>query len=243
MIEKIIETKRMEVEQLRGRKRGERVRPLVPFTLKEGVNVIAELKRKSPSAGVIGKIDGERIDIYTRYASAISVLTDAVYFDGSFDILSNVVKRTPLPVLCKDFFIDKLQIDLAYEKGADLILLIVRILDGDKLFDLFNYASQLGISCLVEVHEKSELEKIAGLNAPIVGVNSRDLDTLDVDLARAKSILSLVKSPVRIAESGIRTRENIENLKEANCFLIGETLMRAGTSSELETTFRELLYG
>ncbi|MBP1748594.1 MAG: Indole-3-glycerol-phosphate synthase, partial [Deltaproteobacteria bacterium] len=211
-----------------------------PFTLRDGVNIIAELKRKSPSAGDIGEIDDRRIAVYSQYATAISILTDATYFGGSFDVLAGVAGKTGIPILCKDFFIDTSQIDLAWSKGADMILLVARILDENSLKHLYDHARRLGLNCLVEVHEAQELKKIAGLNADIVGVNARDLDTLAIDLDRAKEILSRVEAPVRVAESGIKSRADIEQFAGTNCFLIGETLMR---TSDLESTFRELLYG
>lgn len=239
MIEQIVETKKKEVEALRTLELTTRTKPVIPFALKEDVNIIAELKRKSPSAGDIGEIDDERIALYSRYATAISILTDNTYFGGSFEVLADVADKIDLPILCKDFFIDTVQIDLAYSKGADLILLIARILDKEHLKDLYGYARGLGLNCLVEIHTAGELEKIADLNAEIVGVNARDLDTLAIDLERGKEILSRVSAPVRVAESGIKSRKDIEGFCNANCFLIGETLMR---SQNLESTFRELLY-
>ena len=240
MIRQIVETKKKEVAALGMFEPLARTKPVIPFTLKEGVNIIAELKRKSPSAGDIGEIDDERIALYSQYATAISVLTDATYFNGSFEILADVADRIKLPILCKDFFIDTVQIDLAYSKGADLILLIARILDKEEMKNLYSYARGLGLNCLVEVHTAEELDKIADLDAEIIGVNARDLDTLVIDLERGKEILSHVNAPVRVAESGIKSRKDIEGFSDANCFLIGETLMR---SQDLESTFRELLYG
>jgi indole-3-glycerol phosphate synthase len=240
VIEQIVGTKKREVESLRGFELTPRTKPVIPFSLKEGINIIAELKRRSPSAGDIGEIDDERIALYSRYATAISILTDSTYFGGSFEVLADVAGKIDLPVLCKDFFVDTVQIDLAYSKGADLILLIARILDREELKNLYGYARGLGLNCLVEVHSEGELEKIANLNAEIVGVNARDLDTLVIDLERGKEILSRVSAPVRVAESGIKSRKDIEGFHNANCFLIGETLMR---SRNLEATFQELLYG
>jgi indole-3-glycerol phosphate synthase len=240
LIGEIVETKKKEVEMLKMFKPTPRTKPVIPLTLKEGVNIIAELKRKSPSAGALGEIDDERVACYSRYATAISILTDATYFNGSFEILADVAGRIELPILCKDFFIDRAQIDLAYAKGADLILLIARILDKEQMKNLYDYARRLGLNCLVEVHAVDELEKIADLDAQIVGVNARDLDTLVIDLERGKEILSHVNAPVRVAESGIKSRKDIEGFHNVNCFLIGETLMR---SRNLESTFRELLYG
>jgi indole-3-glycerol phosphate synthase len=240
MIDRIIETKKKEVAAMRHREVPPRTRPVVPFQLKDGTSIIAELKRKSPSAGDIGEIDDRRIALYDQYAAAISVLTDATYFGGSFDVLADVAGKVGIPLLCKDFIIDTSQIDLAWSKGADMILLIARVLGRDSLRLLYDHARQLGLDCLVEIHEENELEKIAGLNAGIVGVNSRNLDTLAMDLDKGEKILSLVKAPVRVAESGIRSRAEIERFACANCFLIGETLMRA---DDLESTFRRLIYG
>ncbi|MBA4391712.1 MAG: indole-3-glycerol-phosphate synthase TrpC, partial [Syntrophus sp. (in: bacteria)] len=192
MIRKIVETKKREVAALRGHVFSSRTRPVIPFKLKKGINIIAELKRKSPSAGDIGEIDDRRIAIYTQYATAMSILTDATYFNGSFELLAEVAGKTNTPILCKDFFIDESQIDLAWSKGADMILLIARILEEDRLKTLYDYAQHLGLNCLVEVHEAKELKNISHLNAHIVGVNARNLDTLTIDLDRAKEIMSLV---------------------------------------------------
>jgi indole-3-glycerol phosphate synthase len=240
VIKQIVETKKKEIEALMSVKLVQRPKPVIPFSLKEDVNIIAELKRKSPSAGDIGEINDERIALYSRYATAISILTDKTYFGGSFEVLADVADKIDLPIICKDFFIDTVQIDLAYSMGADLILLIARILDKEQMKHLYGYARQLGLNCLVEIHSSDELEKIADLNAEIIGVNARDLDTLAIDLERGKEILSRVSAPVRVAESGIKSRKDIEGFPNANCFLIGETLMR---SQNLEATFRELLYG
>lgn len=240
MIDRIVETKKREVAALRHRDIAPRTRPIVPFALRDGVNIIAELKKRSPSAGSIGEIDDAKIALYTRYAAAISVLTDAAYFGGSFDILADVAGKTGIPILCKDFFIDTSQIDFAWTKGADMILLIARVLDKKSLRRLYDHARGLGLDCLVEVHREEELAKIAGLNAGIVGVNARDLDTLAIDLDQAREILLRVDAPVRVAESGIRSRADIERFSSANCFLIGETLMRA---RDLESAFRGLIYG
>ncbi len=240
MIRQIMKTKKKEIAALQGRRVPPRTRPVTPFNLKEGINIIAELKRKSPSAGNIGEIDDRRIAIYSQYATAMSILTDATYFGGSFEVLAEVAAKTNIPILCKDFLIDESQIDFAWSKGADLILLIARILEEDRLKVLYDYAHNLGLNCLVEIHEAKELKKISHLNANIVGINARDLDTLTIDLEKAKEIMPLIKAPVRVAESGIKTRADMEGFKSANCFLIGETLMR---SNDLESTFQGLLYG
>jgi indole-3-glycerol phosphate synthase len=239
MIDRIVAVKREEGALLRGRRFGPRRKPIVRLEFEGPVNIIAELKRKSPSAGFLAEIDPERIAIYSAYAKAISVLTDSAFFGGSMDFLSEVAHQTPLPVLCKDFIIDPSQIDYAYAAGADLILLIARILSKDEMESLYAHAHQLGLQCLIELHTEEEAENLADRDVPIVGVNSRDLDSLQIDLERAARILLKVRAAVRIAESGIRSRQDMVRLQAANGFLIGETLMR---SSNVEATFRELLH-
>lgn len=242
MIKEILATKRQEVEDLRGRRPGSRTRPVVPLVFDGSMNIIAELKRKSPSAGFIADITPERIGIYSKYAKAISVLTDRAYFGGSPEFLEEVAGQTPLPVLFKDFIIDPAQIDLAYAKGADVVLLIARILTGAELAGLYRHALGLGLECLVEVHEMVELERLTGIDPRIVGVNARNLETLQMDMEGAAAILRGVSASIRVAESGIKTRNDIERMAAsgANGFLIGETLMR---SLDLEATFQGLLYG
>lgn len=240
MIDAILETKRKEIEGLKGRRCPPRRKPFIPLTFGDGINIIAELKRRSPSAGIIAEIDEERIAIYSRYAKGISVLTDTTWFGGSFELLDDVAGKTHLPILCKDFIIDEAQIDLACSKGADIILLIARILDKERLKTLYLYARELGLNCLVEIHRKEEIDRIDGLRPEIIGINARDLDTLRIDLGPVEEMLSCVDAPMRIAESGIQSRQDIERLSRANGFLIGETLMR---SKEPETVFRELLHG
>jgi indole-3-glycerol phosphate synthase len=242
VIKEILATKRQEVEELRGSRLAARTRPVVPPVFDGQVNIIAELKRKSPSAGFMADITRERIDMYSKYAKAISVLTDRSYFGGSPEFLEEVAGISGLPVLFKDFIIDPVQIDLAYAKGADVVLLIAGILTGEELTGLYRHARGLGLECLVEVHERAELERLTGIDPRIVGVNARNLDTLQMDMEGAAAILRDLSAPIRVAESGIKTRKDVELMAAsgANGFLIGETLMR---SSDLEATFQELLYG
>jgi indole-3-glycerol phosphate synthase len=243
MIEAILKTKRHEVLTLKHVGFfGRRTKPFRPLVFSGSVNIIAELKRRSPSAGFIGEIDEDRIRCYTNHAKAISVLTDRTYFGGSPEFLQTVASQTPLPVLCKDFIIDTIQIDLAYAMGADLVLLIARILQKEELETLYAYAGQLGLACLVELHDHDDMDKVEAIEPPIIGVNARNLDTLEMDLEAAGQLLAEAKAPIKIAESGLRSRRDIERMmaRGANGFLIGETLMR---SNDLETTFEELLHG
>jgi indole-3-glycerol phosphate synthase len=240
MIRAILETKREEVRALKVLRFKERQKPVTRLQLKGPVNIIAELKRKSPSRGFIGDVDDERIAAYSRHAIAISVLTDHTYFGGSFDFLEEVAGKSPLPILAKDFIIHESQIDCAYARGADMVLLIARILGKERFEALYGHAKALGLECLVEIHGREELEHILAVNPPIVGVNARDLDTLKIDLDQAVSLLSSVVAPVRVAESGITSRRDMERFKGAQVFLIGETLMK---SYDIDATFGELLNG
>jgi indole-3-glycerol phosphate synthase len=240
MIRAILETKKKEVEALKTTRFGARRKPVRPFLLAGPVNIIAELKRKSPSAGSIGEVDDARIDAYSRHAVAISVLTDGTYFGGSFDFLEEVAMKSPLPILAKDFIIHESQIDCAYAKGADMVLLIARVLGKERLEALYAHAARLGLACLVEVHRREEITDIQELNPPVVGVNARDLDSLAIDLDLAADILSGLIAPVRVAESGIRSRRDMEKFKRAQVFLVGEPLMR---SPDPDAVFEELLHG
>jgi indole-3-glycerol phosphate synthase len=240
MIDTILATKRDEVKALRKKRLGRRKKPVLPVVFDDEVNIIAELKRRSPSAGFIAEIDTNRIRLYSRYAKAISVLADTTYFGGSAEFVEEVAIQTHRPILYKDFIIDPVQIDQAYAAGADIILLIMRILARDELASLYRHAQDLGLACLVELHARDELERLSEIGAQMVGVNARDLDTLHIDLDRASEMLCKVRAPMRIAESGIKSRKDIERFKAANGFLIGETLMR---SKDLEATFAELLHG
>ena len=240
MIRRIIATKGEEIRIMKGMRHGPRRKPLIPVDFSESVNIIAELKRKSPSAGAIGEVDDRRLAAYSRYAKAVSVLTDQTYFGGSFAFLEEVALKVPLPILCKDFIIDESQIDFAYERGADIVLLIVRLLGKERLNTLYTHARSLGLECLVEIHEKAELKELSGITPRLVGVNARNLDTLEIDLDGAAKTLGSVNAPIRVAESGIKSRADMKRFRGANAFLVGETLMR---SADPEAVFRELLYG
>jgi len=230
--------KKIKIEGERNRK----IHHLKDNIREDKINIIAEIKSSSPSAGFINDIDLNGIlPVYNQYASAISVLTDEKFFGGSFERLKAVADRTNLPVLCKDFVIDEVQIDKAYVCGADMILLIVRILEDEKLEKLYAYAKNLKLDVLMELHTAQEVERIKRLQPKIIGVNSRDLNTLSISLERAKKILQSIDfNTLKIAESGIKTKEDISYLKnDCNAFLIGETLIK--NYNGLEETFLEFL--
>lgn len=241
ILERIVETKRAEVARLLPERSvlqaaAEAAAPARPFAAaldREGeVAVIAEIKRRSPSAGWIREEVGvaEAAAAYERGgAAALSVLTDAEYFGGSLDYLRLARSAVSLPVLRKDFIIDPVQVWEARAAGADAILLIVRILDDVLLADLAALAHELGMGVLVEVHTAAELDRAMAAGAGIVGINSRDLDTFHTDLNVALSLAATVPADrIVVAESGIRTAADVDRVgaSGAHAILVGESLMR-----------------
>jgi indole-3-glycerol phosphate synthase len=195
--------------------------------------LIAEIKRASPSAGLIR----ERSDIaqmaqeYQRGgACAISVVTELRYFRGDLSFLGMAKEAVPLPLLQKDFIIDPLQIYEGRAAGADSILLIAAILGREELEELVHLARSLNLFPLVEIHDEEDLEKVAALQLSTLGINNRNLKTLEVDLGTTERLIRKAPSGVRIiSESGIRGRKDVERLERAGVggILVGETLMRA----------------
>ncbi len=211
--------------------------------------VIAEIKKASPSKGVIRK-DFNPEDIAIRYerlgASCISVLTDKRFFQGSYEILATVRKSTNLPLLCKDFIISAYQIYKARVSGADAILLIAAILSDDDLIYLKKIADNLKMSVLVEVHNDNELERILKLKSfNLIGINNRDLKTFKTDLKTSIELMHiysdifLKQNILPISESGINCAEDLESLRSMGIkgVLIGETFMR---ESDIEHSFKKL---
>lgn len=206
-----------------------------------GIRIIAEIKAASPSAGTIsGEIDPEAIA--RRYAeggaAALSVVTEPHHFHGSRDWIAEA-KRSGLPVIMKDFVVDPVQIDRGCLAGADAILLLASILDETRLRELRQRIETLGLDALVEVHDEKELDLALSSGAPMVGVNSRNLRTFEVDLRTAERIAQRIPPDVvMVAESGIHTRRDIERLEAAGyrAFLVGEALMRAGDPVSLLRT-------
>ncbi len=211
--------------------------------------VIAEIKKASPSKGVIRKdFNPENIAIcYEKLGvSCISVLTDKRFFQGSYEILETVRKSTNLPLLCKDFIISAYQIYKARVFGADAILLIAAILSDDDLIYLKKIADNLKMSVLVEVHNSNELERILKLKSfNLIGINNRDLKTFKTDLKTSKELMHtyadifLKQNIIPISESGINCAEDLESLKSIGIkgVLIGETFMR---ETDIEQSFKKL---
>lgn len=198
-----------------------------------GVAVIAEIKRRSPSKGLIrADFDAEKIALAYQAAgaAAISVLTDEKFFGGSLEILRQVRAAVTTPLLRKDFIIDRYQIDEARVAGADAVLLIVAALSDADLADFHEYASGLGLDVLVEVHDEAELERALAIGSKLIGVNNRDLKSFQVDLGTTERLAARIADPgvLLVAESGIGCPADVARLARAGArgFLVGESLMR-----------------
>jgi indole-3-glycerol phosphate synthase len=204
------------------------------------VALIAEVKKASPSAGVICKdFDPVRIAIEYEQAGAtcLSVLTDEKFFQGDLEYLRDIRAAVKLPLLRKDFIIDERQILEAAEWGADAILLIVSILDDARLKKFHDLATEAGLTALVEVHDEAELARAQAVGAPLIGVNNRNLKSFNVDLANTEHIAAKLfhsritqHASLLVAESGIHTRNDVERLARcgAGAILVGESLIRQG---------------
>jgi indole-3-glycerol phosphate synthase len=214
------------------------------------IALIAEVKKASPSAGLICQ-DFDPVRIAREYeaagASCLSVLTDEKFFQGSLDYLRQIRAAVKLPLLRKDFMIDERQILEAIEWGADAILLIVAILDDARLQRFHALATEAGLAALVEVHDETELARALKIGASLIGVNNRNLKDFKIDLATTENIAAkLFSSPATrhssllVAESGIHTRADVERLQKcgANAILVGESLMRGG---DIQSKIRELI--
>lgn len=200
---------------------------------REGPAVIAEIKRASPSAGLIRE-PFDPASIAARYAWAgaacLSVLTDEDYFQGSDRFLVQARDACALPVLRKDFIIDPWQVYESRVLGADCILLIAAALEGDRLRELHALARETGLDVLVEVHDESDLEHALGCDPDLIGVNNRDLHRFTTDLAISERLRPLIpKEKIMVTESGIHDPEDVARLRRAgvDAFLVGEAFMRA----------------
>lgn len=198
-----------------------------------GISFICEVKKASPSKGLIAE-NFPYLQIAAEYeeagAAAISVLTEPDYFMGSDEYLRQIASERNIPVLRKDFTVDEYQIYEAKILGASAVLLICAILDDNELKAFLETAHRLGLSALVEAHDEKEVRRAVAAEAGIIGVNNRDLKTFDVDINNSIKLRELVPDGVVfVSESGIRNKEDVENLRKngTNAVLIGETLMRA----------------
>jgi indole-3-glycerol phosphate synthase len=252
LLREILAEKRREVSRLK--KRGvtiSEVDDMPPIRDFKGaisapgkINLIAEIKFASPSAGVIRKkIDPLAIGrIYEDAgAAAISFLTDAPFFGGDLTRLPLLKKAIHLPLLRKDFIIDEIQVKESFLFGADAILLIARILEHRQLKDLLEMCREYGMAALTEVHSREDLDMAIDCGARIIGVNNRDLDTFDVDLNTTLDLAPFIPdSCVAISESGINKAEDISLLKKygIQAVLVGSSIMK---SNDIETKTRELV--
>jgi indole-3-glycerol phosphate synthase len=259
VLERIVEDTRGEVkrrrkqvplsqlETLLERRTGtEGFRPFSEALTRPGVSVIAEHKRRSPSAGTIrdGATVSEVVKAYERGgAAALSVLTEPFHFAGSLDDLREARAASSLPVLRKDFIVDPYQLYEAAAAGADAILLIVAALEPAQLESLLREAGALDLDALVEVHDERELEQALEVEADVLGLNNRDLADFSVDIERTYELLSDVPAgKTVVSESGFSSREQLDELERVgvDAVLIGETLMRA---PDIEAATRELSGG
>ncbi|EMY70497.1 indole-3-glycerol-phosphate synthase [Leptospira vanthielii] len=248
VLHKIVETKHEEIRIGRGKSLPARkipVRPWESHLKTNSISVIAECKKGSPSSGIL-RPDYDPVSIATIYessgAGAISVLTDSQYFFGSLSDLSAVSESVKIPVIRKDFIIDPLQIDEAYSFGASAILLIVRILSSSELTSLHKYAKSLGLSVLVETHNKEEVKTALDSGATTIGINTRDLDTFEIHKNLIEEIApELDSSIIRVAESGIESFQDWQKYKGiVDSMLVGTYFMK---SKDIAKDFHSLLYG
>lgn len=256
ILDEIVAHKRQEVAAAKARKTQEeleedmlRVQPPRDFRTAlrtEGISLIAEIKRASPSRGEM--LPGvEAVELGALYeqagARAISILTDEKYFQGSLNDLTTVHQHVALPCLRKEFVIDAYQIYEARAARADAILLIMRILTDDEVRGFLEIARKLELGVLVETHTEEEIKRAIDCGAHIIGINNRDLDTLEVDVMRTMELKKHVPGGhTLVSESGIYTREHVAMLEEngIDAILVGESLL---TSDNIQGKIRELLRG
>lgn len=242
-LETIVEKKVAEIQQIKNKRRS-----LEDTLRKNDLTVIAEVKRASPSKGMI-KHNFDPEDQLGKYeaggAGAISVLTDREFFRGSNQILQDLRCLTDLPVLRKDFILDPLQVYESRFLGADVILLILAILDDNKLRDLLDLAHSLGLEAILEVHNEKELHRALRTKGKIIGINNRNLDDFSVDLSTTERLMKEYRNSYVddgrffISESGIKTVKQVEELVSTGIsgILVGETLMRAQHPEKLISNF------
>lgn len=208
----------------------------------DGLKFIAEIKPSSPSAGVIRaevKLP-EILEAYNQYAAAISVLTDAKYFGGSLDLLSEVSRNSPRPTLCKDFIVSERQVRDARRAGAQAVLLIVKILSDEELATLHEAVLSLGMTPLVEIQNDEELDRALKVSPRTLLINNRNLETFDITFDTTKRLVPRIPSNiVAISASGIERRADVDELLPfCSKFLVGTSLMKSG---DIGGQFRTLL--
>lgn len=254
ILDEIVANKRREVAEAKAKvpvvvleERASTVKPARDFRMglrKEGISLIAEIKRSSPSRGdMLPNVDAvELASLYEQSgARALSVLTDAKFFKGSVEDLESAHQHVKIPCLRKEFIIDEYQIIEARAYQADAILLIVRILTDDEIKRYIALARKLGMATLVETHTEDEIKRAIDCGAHIIGINNRDLDTLEMDVQTSMRLRRKVSGGYTlVSESGIYTREHVKMLEDGgiDAILVGESLL---TSKNIQAKIRELL--
>jgi len=254
MLDKIVTQKREEVAQRKKalplshlKERIAQQKPPLDFASAlrgNYIHLIAEIKQASPSRGILrpNLNPAELAKTYVKGgAAAISVLTEANYFKGSIEHLAAIREAVELPLLRKDFIFDPYQIYESCAYGADALLLIVAILSQEQLEKLLSLSHSLGLRCLVEVHNEGEIERAVLSEAEIIGINNRDLNTFIVDINATQRLRPLIpQTQIVVSESGIKSRNDIEKLKEwgVNAILVGEALVAA---DDILTKMKELI--
>ena len=253
MLDRIITDKRGEVEQRKQRfplaglreaiARGQTPLDFAGALRGDGTRLIAEVKRASPSRGLLCP-EFDPVKLAKTYAAngaaAISVLTEEKYFQGSLDHLAAIRKEVALPLLRKDFIFDPYQVYESRAYGADGLLLIVAVLEQEQLGELLSLGRKLGMGCLVEVHNEKEVAGALAAGAEIIGINNRDLKTFKVDIKTTRRLRPLIPEEYTvISESGIRSGEDVAELKKwgINAILAGETLV---TADDIPSKVREI---
>ena len=233
ILDEIVEFKKKEIRELKKVYFPEDKKEIPNFKKaleKDDVALIAEIKYKSPSNPNLFREESpeEIAKLYGKNgASAISVLVDNRYFGGSWENIAKVKSATTLPILCKEFIIDEFQIDLARHFGASAILLISEILSEKEIIRLYEYAKELGLDVLVEVHSPEEIKKV--LISDIIGINNRDLKTFKTDITKTFEIVkNIPNNKIIVSESGIFSREDVESLAShgINAVLVGTAIMQ-----------------
>ena len=251
MLNKIIENKRKEIEINKKEfplnsfknKLNNSTKDFKKVISKNKLNLIAEFKRNSPSKNIINKnFDIKTItEIYNKYADAISVLTDKKFFNGSLDDLKKISELTNLPVLRKDFIIDEYQIYESRFYDADAILLIASVLSNEQIKNFIEIAKKYNMDCLVEIHNKEELNKIINIeNIEIIGINNRNLDTSKIDTNTTLNLIKkFPKNKIIISESGISSKDYVKKLTgKVNAILVGSLFMN---SDDIENEIKRLI--
>ncbi|WP_137596868.1 indole-3-glycerol phosphate synthase TrpC [Paucilactobacillus kaifaensis] len=239
---------RISLEQLKGQTEKLKMSSARPFETaltNDNMHIIAEVKKASPSKGLIAQ-DFTYLQIARDYeaagANAISVLTETDYFQGSLEYLKEIAQQVNIPVLRKDFIIDEYMIYEAKLAGAAAILLIVRILTPQQLRQYLLLADQLGLSALVEAHDEDEIKTALHAGAKIIGVNNRNLKDFSVDFGNSARLRQFVPDEcIFVAESGVQTRKDTQTLQQngITVALVGETLMRSNNKTELVQQLKE----